>query len=165
MFVPNRWQQSITDNGRTRLSHYTLCLCMEWLIIGYYAFGNLHLFILEMFLFHISMKYTWCLTPLYSLMLLMCWKSIWKLHEGTYQVLVRKLHIFMYICCIYSLREQFRHLLKGVQHERPDVRLHALKALHKLLKSNRVRILLNAAKLVQTVCKCNPSTLETQRLS
>ena len=39
-----------------------------------------------------------------------------------------------------SLREQFRHLLRGVQHERPDVRLHALKALHKLLKSNRVSI-------------------------
>ena len=37
-----------------------------------------------------------------------------------------------------SLPEQFRHLLKGVEHERPDVRLHALKALHKLLKSNRV---------------------------
>ena len=47
------------------------------------------------------------------------------------------------ICLLNSLREQFRHLLKGVQHERPDVRLHALKALHKLLKSNRVGIYTN----------------------
>ena len=51
----------------------------------------------------------------------------------------------------YSLREQFRHLLKGVLHERPDVRLHALKALHKLLKSNRVCILLPLA-VDKTIC-------------
>ena len=30
-------------------------------------------------------------------------------------------------------------MLKGIVHERSDVRLHALRALHKLLTSNRVR--------------------------
>ena len=39
-----------------------------------------------------------------------------------------------------SFHERIRHVLKGVLHERSDVRGHALKALHKLLKSNRVRI-------------------------
>jgi len=36
-----------------------------------------------------------------------------------------------------SLREQIRHVLKGIVHERSDVRLHALRALHKLLTSNQ----------------------------
>ena len=38
------------------------------------------------------------------------------------------------------MQEELRHLLRGVQHERLDVRLHALKALHNLLQLNRVRV-------------------------
>lgn len=44
----------------------------------------------------------------------------------------------LFLCC--SFRQQLQHLLKGVTHERSDVRLHALKALHKQLKDNQVSL-------------------------
>ena len=37
-----------------------------------------------------------------------------------------------------SLQQQLHHVLKGACHERSDVRMDALKALHRLLRSNRV---------------------------
>ena len=38
----------------------------------------------------------------------------------------------------FSLQERFHHILKGVCHERFDVRRDALKALYKLQKQSRV---------------------------
>ncbi len=39
---------------------------------------------------------------------------------------------------IFSLREQLRHVLKGVVHERSDISRDALKSLHSLLRTNKV---------------------------
>lgn len=47
-----------------------------------------------------------------------------------------------------SLREELHYVLKGICHERLDVRGHALKALCKILKTNRVSLINNTAEIL-----------------
>ena len=65
-------------------------------------------------------------------------------HTRSFRYIILSVHaaydVNVLITNCYSFHDTLRNVLKGVCHEQSDVRLHALKALHKMLKENKVRV-------------------------